>query len=103
LPHNIPYIVRPYTFSPCTALIQHGNVFAAAYTKIMVHNTGCKLIDVTVVASQNGDLVSSTRRIINPVPGTWYQATKNWSSIVGSRWIIRNEDQRFAFYSYRGV
>jgi hypothetical protein len=97
LPHNTPY-------TPCAVTIQHGNVFAAAYAKITVHNTQCKQISATVIAKQNGRPVSaSTGLIRNPVPGQWYQATRNWSSLEGSRWFIRDERGGDTVYSFRGI
>ncbi|HLK99430.1 MAG TPA: hypothetical protein VK539_02555 [Myxococcaceae bacterium] len=106
LEHNTQRSFRPYApFSPaCSVTVQHGNIFAAAYSKIKSNSSSCRQIRVTVTALKDGQLVSSDTGVINnPVTGRWYQATVNFSNIVGSRFQVADPNLGIRVFPFRGI
>lgn len=106
LEHNTQRSFRPYApFSlACSVTVQHGNFFAAAYSKIKSNSSSCRHIRVIVTALKDGELVSDDTRFINrPVVGRWYQATVPFSNIVGSTFQTSHPEFGFRTFPFRGI
>ena len=79
LPHDRPTRLN---YFGCDIEFQHGNVWAAAYAKAIIHGGSCSAW-VSVTGLRDGQLLRSTSFTFYSGNG-WISTSVSWSNIVGS-------------------